>query len=105
MTDQTYPTDSYVIPDDQCDDGRMKGTRQCHQWRAHIQAQTDARLEQVFTDYWTPAGRFNYEHPPFKELAAEFRPGNLSLLMSMMGEEAYMRDVLPEDDWLRIQDL
>lgn len=100
----SYATDQYDIPEEKCDDGRMKGTRQWHQWLAHIKAQSDERLEAVFTNYWAPDGQFNYDHPPFAELAAEFSPGNLTLLMLKVAEEAYMRDILYEDDYLRIQD-
>jgi hypothetical protein len=99
-----YASDQYEIPSERCDDGRMKGTLQWHQWLAHIKAQSDERLESIFTDFWSPDGWFNYAKPEFVELVSEFRPGNLTLLMLKIAEEAYTRDILAEDDYLELQE-
>lgn len=99
-----YLSDQYVIPEDQYDNGNIKGTLQSHQWLAHTKAQSDARLKTIFTDFWAPDGRFNYDKPEFEALAAEFSPGNLTMLMLLIAEEAYMRDILDEEDFLDLQD-
>ena len=75
------------------------------QMRKHIKAQTDDRLALLFTDFYDRKGRYDYAMPEFKAFAAECEGvGNLTMLLHEVGEEAYMREILDEDDWIRLQD-
>lgn len=102
--------DKYEIPEGTYDDGRMKGTKQWHQIKAHLKATSDDRLKAIFTNFYAPDGRFNYDMPEFKAFAAECGPTNLTTLMLTVAEEAYMRqdadgnDLLHEDHFIRLQD-
>lgn len=106
--------DQYEIPEGTYDNGNIKGTKRWHQIKAHIAAMSNDRLEEMFTDYFAPDGRFNYDRPVFRQFASECSdPGvgiNLTSLMLSLAEAAYCRDdengnsILPEDDYLRLQD-
>lgn len=75
------------------------------QMRKHIKAQTDDRLEEIFTDFFNPQGRFDHDKPEWVEFAAECQGiGNHTMLMLEVAEEAYMRDILSENDYSRLQD-
>jgi hypothetical protein len=75
------------------------------QMRKHIKAQTNERLFDIFTDFYDRKGRFDYDMPEWKEFVAECEGiGNLTMLMLEVAEEAYMRDILDEDDYIRLQD-
>lgn len=75
------------------------------QMRKHIKAQSDARLTGIFTDFYDPRGRFNHDKPEWRTFANECQGiGNQTMLMLEVAEEAYMRDILYEDDFIRLQD-
>jgi hypothetical protein len=75
------------------------------QMRKHIKAQTDDRLREIFTDFYGTDGRFNHDLPAWREFAQECQGiFNHTMLMLEVAEEAYMRDVLDEDDFIRLQD-
>lgn len=103
----SYVTDSIPVTEEERQNkfrGATPYSVQWVQWDKHVKAASDDLLRAIFTNFWAPNGRFNYEHPPFKEYVADFRPGNLTTLMFRIGEEAYMRDILDEDDWIRLQE-
>lgn len=102
--------DKYVIPEGTYDNGNSLGTYQWHQMLAHIKQMSDERLITLFTNFYAPNGRYNYDLPEFKAVAEEVGPCNLTMLMLKLAEEAYMRqddegnDLLHEDEFSRLQD-
>ena len=100
----------YEIPEGTYDNGNIKGTKHWHQMKAHIAAMSDERLTTLFTDFYAPDGRYNYDMPEFRKVSEECGPCNLTMLMLKLAEEAYMRDdedgnsILPEEEYIRLQD-
>ena len=70
----------------------------------HLESLPADQLEAIFTDFYTSKGRFNYAKPEFVNLAEVVGWRNLTTLMLKVAEIAYMKDVLDEDDYLRLQE-
>jgi len=70
----------------------------------YIKAQPDARLQQIIEC----EGPVSWNDEEVAKLAKELKPDggfiNHNWIISQVGEELYMRDILEEDDWLYLQD-
>lgn len=73
----------------------------------YIKQLSDDRLEAVIS--YEPNGQLNWDNPELVKLSLELQPDgsyiNFNWILGRVGEELYMRDVMPEEDWMTFQEL